>query len=507
MIHQRLEWRHFGEGIIPAPHASYAHIRAMGSRLVKPSIKLLVLLLLVGPSVLHAAHERPNILLIMGDNWSWPHASILGDKLCQTPTFDQLARDGVLFQNAFAPHPSCAPSRAAMLTGKVSHRLEEAASLWGIFPAKFAVFPDRLQEAGYAIGHTGKGWSPGSLKASGRDRNPAGPKFPSFDRFLDSVREDQPFFYWFSSRHPHRPWNTAHEHKTGMHPDDAVVPPHLPDHPTVRDDILNYSCEVIEFDRQASEIIQTLHQRERDDNTLIVITSDNGWQMPRGLANCYDSGTRIPLLLNWPGQIDQGLQSVAMVSLTDLAATFLEAAGLPIPQDMDSRSLLPLARGESQPHRDAMFVERERHANVRRGDLSYPVRGVRTNDFLYLWNIHPERWPAGDPEHYWSVGEFGDVDYTPTKRLLEDNAAHPDFKESYRLVFEKRPSEELYDLRVDPGQVHNVAEDPDYAETLKALRERTKVWMRRTGDPRSNGPTDFWDRAPYFGKKSRQSEE
>ncbi|MCX7885816.1 MAG: sulfatase [Verrucomicrobiae bacterium] len=452
------------------------------------------------------ADPRPNILLLMADNWSWPHASILGDRLCKTPTFDRLAREGVLFTHAFAPFPSCTPSRAAMLTGKVTHRLEDGANLHGRLPAKFTVYPDLLEAAGYAVGYCGKGWGPGSVPESGRKRNPAGERFASFEDFLGKLPPGKPFCFWFSSRHPHVPWKEGREHKAAMNPADVVVPPHLPDHPTVRDDILNYCCEVIEFDRQAHELLRLLRERGLADNTLIVMTSDNGWQMPRGLANCYDSGTRIPLVLSWKAKLPHGKTIDAMVTLTDLAATFLEAAGLPVPHDWDSRSLLPLARGESQPDRDTVFVERERHANVRRGNLSYPVRGLRTRQFLYLRNIHPERWPAGDPQYYWAVGEFGDVDNTPTKYLLMKGEHDPQLAPYFQLVFGKRPAEELYDLTKDPAQIHNVANNPAYAETLKQLRQRVTAWMQSTDDPRAKGDTDFWDRAPYYAKPSRQKD-
>lgn len=473
----------------------------------KKSESLTLIAALLAPlTTLHAADARPSILLIMADNWSWPHAGVLGDRLCKTPAFDQLARDGVLFTHAFAPHPSCAPSRAAMLTGKVSHRLEDAANLWSRFPAKFTVYPDLLEAAGYEVGHAGKGWSPGSVPESGRTRNPAGPKFASFADFLGKLPAGKPFCFWFSSRHPHVPWKDGHQHKAAMRPEDAVVPPHLPDHPTVRDDILNYSCEVMEFDREAADMLRLLRERGRRENTLILMTSDNGWQLPRGLANCYDSGTRIPLVLSWTAELPSGGKVDSFVSLTDLAATFLEAAGIPRRDDMDARSLLPLARGETQPGRDAVFVERERHANVRKGDLGYPVRGIRTHDFLYLRNFHPERWPAGDPEFYWSVGEFGDVDNTPTKRLVQAGENDPQLSRYFQRVFAKRPAEELYDVAKDPGQVQNVADEAAYAETLRRLRERVTAWMQSTGDPRAQGDTDFWDLAPYYYQKARQKE-
>src|SRR4051812_42726093 len=144
-----------------------------------------------------AAADRPNILLCVADDWSWPHAGCYGDKVVRTPNFDRFAAEGTLFANAFCVAPSCTPSRAAILTGQPPHRLAEGANLWGILPARFQTLPDRLEQAGYVVGFTGKGWGPGSLEGSGRTRNPAGPKFQSFDAFLKTVAADKQFYFWF----------------------------------------------------------------------------------------------------------------------------------------------------------------------------------------------------------------------------------------------------------------------------------------------------------------------
>src|SRR5207244_704104 len=140
------------------------------------------------------------------DDWSWPHAGIYGDKVVHTPTFDKFAAEGALFTHAFCVSPSCTPSRAAILTGQTIHRLEEGGNLWGILPQKFDVYPDLLEKAGYHVGFMGKGWGPGSLEGSGRNRNPAGPRFKTFAEFLKSVPKDKPFCFWYGSTDPHRPY-------------------------------------------------------------------------------------------------------------------------------------------------------------------------------------------------------------------------------------------------------------------------------------------------------------
>ncbi len=270
------------------------------------------------------------------------------------------------------------------------------------------------------------------------------------------------------------------------------VPAHLPDVPVVRDDILNYYCEVQQFDFECGEILASLAARGELDNTLVVMTSDNGWQVPRGLGNCYDLGVRIPLAMRWPGRVKRGEVRDDYVSFGDLAPTFLEAAGLTPLAGMTTSSLF------SSTRRDAMFVERERHANVRKGNLSYPVRGIRTAEYLYLRNFEPSRWPAGDPEFYWSVGPYGDVDDSPTKQMLMKDKPQPYFD----LCLGKRPAEELYVLKSDPEQVKNVATRPEWAGVKKGLAARVEEWMRSTGDPRATNPqTDFWDRAPYTGAR------
>jgi hypothetical protein len=152
----------------------------------------------------------------------------------------------------------------------------------------------------------------------------------------------------------------------------------------------------------------------------------------------------------------------------------------------------------SSTRRDYMFLERERHANVRKGNLSYPVRGIRTADYLYLRNFEPDRWPAGDPEFYWSVGPYGDVDDSPTKQMLMKDKPQPYFD----LCFGKRPAEEFYILKSDPDQINNVAARPEFAKIKNDLAAHVHEWMKTTQDPRAANPhTDFWDRAPYSGAK------
>jgi len=444
--------------------------------------------------------SRPDILFCLADDWAWPHAGAYGDKIVKTPAFDRVAREGILFTRVFSAAPSCTPSRAAMLTGQAPHRLKEGGNLHGFLPKEFPVYPDLLEKAGYAVGFTRKGWGPGKFQAGGRSRNPAGPNFKRFQDFLKTVPAGKPFCFWFGSTDPHRPYEKGSGLAAGMNPHDVIVPPYLPDTPEIRSDILDYYVEVQRFDHDVGELLEAIEAAGRSANTLVVISGDNGWPFPRGKANLYDAGTRQPFAVRWPAKVRATGKTIdAFVSLADLAPTFLEAAGLsPLPE-MTGQSLLPLLAGKKQNGRDMVFVERERHANVRKGDLSYPARAVRTKEFLYIRNLRPDRWPAGDPEVWKAVGPFGDCDGSPSKEFILGHRDEPKVASFFHQAFEKRPAEELYDLSKDLHQIVNVAEQPSYAAARKSMRAALDRWMSETKDPRATSDDDRWDRYPYFG--------
>jgi arylsulfatase A-like enzyme len=451
------------------------------------------------------AAERPNILLILADNWRWPTAGALGDPMARTPAFDRIAREGVLFTNTFNPVPSCSPTRSCLLTGKYAHQLGDSANLWSAFPKDTPIVTELLRQAGYETGYDGKAWGPGNFEVAGWKENPVGTKYENFPAFHAQRDAGKPFFYWLG--------NTDTATKAGklpfleaamarLDPGALVVPPELPDCPEVRQDLLNYYGGVMKLDEEAQQAIDLLEKSGELDRTIVIYTSDNGWQMPRGLANCYDAGSRVPLAIRWGRQLSAGRRVEAFVNVADLGPTFLELAGLTPPPAMTMRSIKNLLLGQPDPWpRDAVFIERERHANVRRGDLSYPVRAIRTRDFLYLHNLRPDRWPAGDPNVFFLSGRpFGDVDTTLVKDVLLSHREDPAFAKYIALIFGKRPAEELYDLREDPHELVNVASKPEYVATIERLRARVEKWQQQTGDPRVDPTYDGWDHVPYYGK-------
>jgi arylsulfatase A-like enzyme len=477
---------------------------------IKPVLAFLVMWA-IGISGCSSAKEReqekPNILILMSDNHSWNHVGCYGDPVVKTPNIDHLAQQGIRFTNAFCSAPSCTPARASMLTGQDIWRLEEGANLWGTLPSKFQVYTELLEKEGYLVGIQGKGWGPGNYEVGGWDHNPGGESYDSFNEFYNQREEGQPFSYWFSSRNPHRPYDVD-ANEEGIDKESIQVPGYLPESDSVRGDMADYYAEIQEFDREIGSFLQLLKETGEMENTLIIVCSDNGWQMPRGLANLYEFGTKIPLIITMPESFMGDRVVDDFVSLNDLAPTFLELAEIEVPQEMTAKSLVNILESDKngiiEPDRDFMVTARERHAFVRQGGAGYGGRSIITNDFLYIRNFEPEQWPAGDPPLY------GDVDAhmlhypSPTKEYLLDNREKPEVNELFNLAFGKRPAEELYDLQKDPDQMSNLANDPDYQQTKEILAEKLYGYLNKTDDPRVVGGEMKWLGAEYFAEKDKR---
>ncbi len=453
------------------------------------------------------AAGAPNILLCISDDQSWLHTGAGGDAVVRTPAFDRVAEEGVRFTHAFCDAPTCGPSRSALLTGQPIWRLEEAGNIHSTLPAKFATYTEMLEQTGYAIGHMLKGWSPGRLEPGGRTRNPAGDRFENFEAFLETRGEAQPFCFWLGSYDPHRPYTAGSGQESGKDPAKVDVPPHLPDRTIVRDDILDYYVEVERFDGRVEAALELLEQAGELENTLVVVTSDHGMPFPRAKASLYDYGSRVPLAVRWGDRIPGGRVVEDFVSLSDLAPTFLEAAGLEPTPEMTAGTLLPLlessASGQVEPSRDAAFIAMERHDGCRRGGKGYPCRAIRTGSHLYIRNFEPTRWPSGSPNAKDCARgiPYGEIDSSPTKTLMMESRGEPGIDHLAELSFGTRPENELYDLASDPGQLNNLAGQPSAQPLVGQLRDRLMRHLAETGDPRALGLPAPWDYYPYYGRR------
>jgi arylsulfatase A-like enzyme len=483
---------------------------------------------------------RPNILFAFADDWG-RHASAYAkldgvgtvNDLIQTPTFDRVAREGVLFRRAFVSAPSCTPCRSALFSGQHFWRTGRAAILRGaVWDGSNPAYPLMLREAGYHIGKMYKVWGPGTPGDAPYDGNKhayqkAGGRFnqfsevtANFDAFLADRKPGQPFCFWFGPTNVHRRWiKGSGKALWGLNPDDlkGKMPPFLPDVPEVREDLADYFGEAMAFDAALGLIIKKLEAVGELDNTLIAVSGDHGAPgFPHGKCNLYDFGSSVPLAIRWGGA-KGGRVLDDLASLTDLAPTFLEIAGVKVPGVMTGHSLVPLLKsernGQVDPARNAVFIGRERHVeNARAGFLPYPQRAIRTHDFLFIRNFKPERWPLGEPyrldgDNPPSAREITentlvtlpDTDAGPTKAWLVGVRNDPKWKAHFEWAYGRREGVELYDLKTDPHQAKNVATDPAYAKVRAELEQRLTDELKRTGDPRAVDDGKFFETPPMVG--------
>jgi hypothetical protein len=465
------------------------------------------------PLLAQPAVKRPNILFTIHDDWSHGHAGAYGCKWVQTPTFDRVAREGVLFSSAFTSNPKCSPCRATVLTGRNSWQLKEAINHYSIFPSEFAVYPAILEQSGYHVGLTGKGWGPGDFKSTGFDHNPAGREYQqhklkpptdgispidyarNFQAFLAEKPAGKPFCFWMGGHEPHRPYEPGSGLRAGKNLKDIVVPKYLPDNRITRSDMADYALEVEWFDTQVGKALKHLEEIGELDNTMVVMTSDHGMPFPRVKGQIYEHGFHIPLAVRWGTHIAAGRTIDDFISTRDIAPTFLELAGLPPAGTFTGKSFLDVLKSGKQgivdPTRNLTLIAKERHDLGRPNDEGYPVRAIRDRKFLYIRNYEPDRWPAGNPE----TG-YRNVDDGPTKTDIISR-----FDEYYQLSFGKRPPEELYLVETDPDCVHNLATDLAYATVKRQMREHMEELLRGEGDPRMLGHADFFDTIQYTGPR------
>ncbi|MDE0108972.1 MAG: sulfatase [Bryobacterales bacterium] len=465
--------------------------------------------------------EKPNILFAIADDASFPHMGAYGTEWVNTPNFDRVARDGVLFWNAYTPNAKCAPSRAAILTGRNSWQLEAGANHMAFFPPEFKSYPEALGENGYFVGMTAKGWSPGiAVDAAGNARNLAGTPFDdresdpptskmsrtdyaaNFADFLATAPAGQPWAFWYGSREPHR----AYEFRSGAElggkspADIEGVFDFWPDTETVRHDMLDYAYEIEYFDAHLGRILETLEEHGQLANTLVIVTSDNGMPFPRVKAQEYELSNHLPLAMMWLDGIPHPGRSIQdLVSFVDLAPTIVDAAGIAWDatgmQPAAGRSLLGVLRsdkeGRVEADRDHVLIGKERHDIGRPNDAGYPIRGIVQGDLLYLRNFAPERWPAGNPE----TGYLA-VDASPTKTEILDLRRAGGETRFWELAFGKRGAEELYNIAEDPGCLNNLAGDLEYAPAKAELAARLVSELEAQGDPRMAGQEDYFEAFP-----------
>jgi arylsulfatase A-like enzyme len=523
---------------------------------------LALLFLIALLTTAQASNERPNILFFFADDWGrfarayadHERGSRLNEVL-HTPHLNRLAKEGVLFRNAHVNAPSCTPCRSSLLSGQHFWRTGRGAILQGaVWDETIPTYPLLLKDAGYHLGKSFKVWSPGSpadapygkrmhaFEQSGSAINnfsenatalvDKGSSFEAarekilaevrsnFQSMLAAKPKGQPFAYWFGPTNTHRSWVRGSGKKLwNIDPDflKGRLPAFLPDVPVVREDLADYFGEVQALDAAMGALLDELDRSGERENTLIAVSGDHGAPgFPHGKCNLYGFGTGVSLIIAGAG-VKGGRVVDDMVSLPDLAPTFLEAGGVQPPSTMTGRSLWNVLKSDQQglvdPTRTWVVAGRERHVEVARPDYSpYPQRALRTQDHLLIVNFRPDRWPLGNHYRLNEANEpsFADLAKTTFLTIADDDAGptkawfigarkSPEWAALFEKFYGKRPQFELYDLQSDPHEMKNVAEESTYSATLKEMTTRLFTILKETGDPRMVDDGKFFETPPLAG--------
>lgn len=466
--------------------------------------------------------KKTNILFCVGDDITWKHLGAYGCNWIKTPGFDRVAKNGILFTNAYTTNAKCAPSRSSMLTGRNSWQLEAACNHIPFFPDKFKTYAEVLGENGYHVGYTGKGWSPGIVgKINGIQRSLPGKEYSllklkpptteisdidysgNFEAFLNDNPKNEPFCFWYGSNEPHRGYEFMSGSKLGGKKTSEIddVPKFWPDCDSVRQDMLDYAFEIEWFDMHLQKMLDILEKRGELENTMVVVCADNGMPFPRIKGQAYEYSNHLPLAIMWAKEIrNPGRVVTDFINYSDFAPTFLEAAGLNGEekgmQPITGKSLVEIFKSDKSgvviPSRDHALIGKERHDIGRPHDWGYPIRGIVKGDFLYVHNFEITRWPAGNPE-----AGYLNCDGSPTKSVILNTRKNPATRPFWQINFGYRHSDELYNIKKDPSCVENLAADTAYSETIKTLQSQLFAELKAQGDPRMFGQGHIFDEYPY----------
>ncbi|MFK7811904.1 MAG: sulfatase [Maribacter sp.] len=487
---------------------------------MKSRLRIALLFLLIYSFVnAKETEKRPNILVIMFDD-AGLDMSAYGSTYVKTPGFDAIAKEGILFNRAYTPNAKCAPSRAAVITGRNSWQLDAAANHVIYFPSKFKTYQEVLLENGYTTGHTGKGYGPAlTLTADGSQREVMGPAFneknlkpatnaigtndysANFENFLDMAPTNQPWSFWLGTIEPHRGYEYGSGARLAGKTTDMITnfPPYWPDNETTRNDLLDYAYEIEDTDKHIQKVLKTLEERDLLENTLVIVTSDHGMPFPRVKGNQYENANHVPMAMLWKGKSKVKVVD-DYISFIDLAPTILEVAQIDWASSgmhpATGKSLMNIIKsdksGQIDADRNYVLVGKERHDTGRPNDVGYPIRGMYKDTLLYLKNYEVERWPSGNPE----TG-YLNTDGSPTKTEILNLRRDGINKHFWKLNFGKRASEELYDIKNDPFCINNLAGNISL-EVLKAqLKSEMESRLVEQNDLRMKGFGHLYEMYPF----------
>ena len=439
-----------------------------------------ILLAFVASCLVAAASPRPNIVVFLADDHGFRDSEVYGAKDVRTPNMLRLAAAGMTFTHAFVASPSCAPSRAALLTGLMPARNGAEANHSKPRPT-IKKLPAYLKELGYEVAAFGKVSHYEHTKDYGfdhfaHDAFHEHEAIPGALKWLRKRTSDKPLCLFVGSNWPHVPW----PEEPDVHPaGEVALPPTQVDTPETRRARSLYYSAVARMDAELGQVYDAARAR-LGTNTLFLHTSDHGAQFPFAKWNCYDAGIRTSLMVAWPGVVKAGTRTAALVSWVDILPTLVEAAGGTPSANLDGRSFVEVLRGEKAAHRDRIFATHSADGNMN----IYPMRSLRTADWKFILNLHPgfkfTTHVDLAPRNRQKPGYWGGY-WDSWTRAAKTNADAAALVKHYH----HRPGEELYDLAADPDELNNLAGNPAHAGRVKQMRADLETWMREQGDQRT----------------------
>lgn len=430
---------------------------------------LFVSVLLVSSTL--SAAEKPNLVVFICDDLGTLDITPYGSTDVRTPNMQRLANEGLRFTQAFVASPSCAPSRAALLTGLMPAR-NGAEPNHSRPKEELKKLPKYLQELGYEVASFGKVAHYGHGPYYGFDvvQGEGFHRHESIGMAVDFVKErkaEKPLALFVGTNWPHVPWPEMSSYEPGK----IKLPPEHVDTPEFRTSRTRYYEAVSKADDDLGKVLAAVDQKLDPKNTFVFFTSDHGAQLPFGKWNLYDAGMQVPFLAKGPG-IKASATTDAMVSWIDILPTLVDLAGGTPAKEIDGRSFAPVLRGEKPTHRDEIYAT---HSGDREFNV-YPMRCLRTPGWKYILNLHPEFQYA---THINRGGGRDGVDYFRSWEA----AAKADSRAAQLVQrYKQRPKEELYDLSADPHELKNLAEEPQQATRLAEMRGKVVAWMKDQGD-------------------------
>lgn len=437
--------------------------------------------------------KSPNFVITIADDHGIYHSSVYGASEFQTPNLQLLAEEGIRFDNAYVASPACAPSRAALFTGRMpynngivgNHEFELKSGVSSLLPA--------LLEHGYEVvfhgkvGHAGKKhfgqYVPDGVKILGGGGLQQTMTLDQVESFLQQRPNDaSPLALFLGWTDTHTAWPPKEEARIA--PEDVVIPPKIFDTPEARVEMTRYVEGAEAIDRRVGQTRKLISKHLDENNTLFVYTSDHGMPWPFAKWSLYETGIRTPLIAVWPGKIRPSSTTDAMVSWIDLMPTLIDLAGGTSPPGIDGRSFAKVLFGETDTHRDVIFATHkgDNEKNV------YPIRSVRVGKWKYIRNLHPEFaytthtdvWAMEVPQldSHWAHAGHHWQSYIDAAKTDPRAAA---FLHDYH----SSPAEELYQIDKDPFEQNNLAGSSDHAAKLAELRAMVSKRMEEVGDDKS----------------------